>query len=236
MISSTPHSYSDGDTTFIGRLVHDDAVSGQRPGVLIIPAFGGLGSFEIERAEELAALGYVVLAVDYYGEGAQASGPEQAGAWMSALNADRPLVARRITAAFEELRSLPMVDPARIGAMGYCFGGKIALDLARTGADLRAAVSLHGLFDAPPMPRQTMKAAVLACHGWDDPLATPEAVLAFAAEMTETCPDWQLLAFGHTGHAFTNPNANSAGMMYSPAASQRSWDNLTRFFADKLKV
>lgn len=234
MIISTPHSYSDGDTQFIGRLVYDEDGSGQRPGILVIPAFGGLGNFEIERAEELAALGYVVLAVDYYGEGAQASGPEQASEWMRALNADRPLIAQRITAAFDEIRSLPMVDPARIGCMGYCFGGKISLDLARTGADLCAAVSLHGLFDAPPMPRQKMKAAVLACHGWDDPLATPEAVVTFAAEMTEICPDWQLLAFGHTGHAFTNPAANAPGMAFSEAANRRSWENLTRFFADKL--
>lgn len=234
MTINIPHTYSDGETSFIGRLVYEEDGADKRPGVLVIPAFGGLSPFEVETAEALAKLGYVALVVDYYGDGARASGPEQAGEWMAALNSDRPLVAKRITAAFEELKGMAPVDPARIGAMGYCFGGKIAIDLARTGTDLRAAVSLHGLFDAPPMPRQKMQAAVLACHGWDDPLATPEAVLAFAAEMTEICADWQLLAFGHTGHAFTNPQANAPGMMYSAAATQRSWDNLTAFFADKL--
>lgn len=236
MIISDLHSYSDGEETFIGRLAYDDSRAERRPAVLVTPAFSGRSPFEEARAEELAALGYVALAVDYYGEGRRAEGPEQASEWMRALNADRPKLARRMNAALETVKALPNVDPDRVGAIGYCFGGKCVLDLARSGAEFRAAVSLHGIFDAPPMPRNEIRAAVLALHGWDDPLCPPEAVLALAKELTESCADWQLLAFGHTCHAFTNPAANAPerGMMFSQSASRRSWEALTRFLEERL--
>jgi len=236
MIQTRPHHYSDGETTFIGSLSYDDASPGPRPGVLIAPAFGGLGPLEIARAQDLARQGYVALAVDYYGDGKRANDEAEASALMRALNADRPLMARRMICALEVLKLLEGVDPGKIGAMGYCFGGKCVLDLARSGAEFQAVAPLHGVYDAPEMTAPHMVPAALILHGWDDPLSPPEAVLTLTKELTATCDDWQLLAFGHTGHAFTNPSAKAPakGLAFNEDANRRSWAALLAFFAEKL--
>lgn len=235
-MENTPHSYDDGETTMIGRLIWDPAHGAVQPGLLVAPAFAGLGPLELQRAEELAALGYGVLAVDYYGQGQFTTEREIAVQWMTALNQNRPVLARRMNAALDALKALPMVDADRTGALGFCLGGKAVLDLARSGADVRAVVPLHGLFDAPPVVHD-YKAAALILHGWDDPLATPDAVMALTQELTTHCPDWQLLAFGHTGHSFTNPNANmpNVGMAYSAEAHTRAWRALTDFLDEHLR-
>ncbi len=237
MIRTDVHEYGTGGDRFIGRLAWDDAAPAPRPGVLIAPAFGGLSDFEIERATDLAAEGYTVLAVDYYGDGKRAGGPEEASGWMQALNADRPELARRMICALETLKSLDQVDAARTGAFGYCFGGKCVLDLARTGAAFQAVASLHGVLDAPTEATADMIPATLILHGWDDPLATPQDVLALTEELTKKCPDWQMLAFGHTGHAFTNPAANRPkdGMAFSENANRRSWQALLTFLDEHLR-
>jgi dienelactone hydrolase len=233
-MKSEAFHYGDGIDQFVGHLVRDDSREEPAPCVLIAPAFGGLSDFERARAEDLAKLGYVALAVDYYGDGKRAASPEEAQRLMAGLQADRTVLARRMGAALEAARALPQVDAGRIGAMGYCLGGKAVLDLARTGADLRACVPLHGVYDCPNFETQTMRAAVLVLHGWDDPLAPPSALEALAAELNEHCADWQVLGFGHTGHAFTNPNAkdSAGGMIYSATASSRAWTALTGFLAE----
>ena len=228
--------YSDGHDRFVGYLLRGAGAQAPAPGVLIAPAFGGLGPFEKARAEELAALGYVVLAVDYYGGGAQAEGPEQAREMMAAVTADRRVLAGRMVAALDALGGLAEVDAGRLGAMGYCLGGKAVLDLARSGAAFRACVPLHGVYDPPDFEIRAYSASVLVLHGWDDPLAPPEALQALAGELTAHCDDWQVLGFGHTGHAFTNPEAQNAagGMMYSSRANARAWTALTGFLAETL--
>lgn len=203
-------------------------------GILIAPAFGGLSDFERDAADRLAARGHAALVADYYGGGARASDGAEAGRWMAALMADRPEFAARMQGALAALGAVGRVDPARLGAMGFCLGGKAVLDLARSGADFRAGVAIHGIFDAPPAGSQPMKAALMVLHGWDDPLAPPEAVTALAAELSAHCPDWQIHAFGHTGHAFTNPAANAAGMAYSESAARRAWRMLDGFFDEML--
>lgn len=234
-MKNTPHSYSDGETTMVGRLIWDAANGEQQPGLLVAPAFAGLGALELQRAEELATLGYTVLAVDYYGDGRHTSERDVALQWMTDLNQNRPRLGRRMNAALEALKAQPMVDANRTGALGFCLGGKAVLDLARTGADLRAVAPIHGLFDAPPKVHD-YKAAALILHGWDDPLATPADVQSLTQELTQHCPDWQLLAFGHTGHSFTNPNANmpKVGMAFSPMAYARAWRALTDFLSEQL--
>ncbi len=236
MIQEGLHTYTDGTTEFVGWLVQDDHAETPRPGVLIAHAFGGLGDFEKEQACKLADMGYTVLAMDYYGGGQRATSRTQAFEWIGALNADRPKLAQRMHCALDTLKNLPRVDPNRTAAIGYCYGGKAVLDLARTGGDLRVAASLHGLYDPPPGPAQPIKPAVLILHGWGDPLAPPEAVQELCAELTKNCPDWQLLAFGHTGHAFTNPTADmpDQGILYSEIATRHSWRALADFLADKL--
>lgn len=237
MIESDVLHYSDGETDFYGTLIFDTATEGPAPGVLIAPAFFGTGPLEIARGQDLAALGYTVLCLDIYGEGKRAADREEAARLMGALNADRPRLARHMQAALDALASRPRVDPGRIGAIGYCFGGKCVLDLARSGAPIRAAVPIHGIYDRPQgMAPQKMQASVLVLHGWDDPLAPPEAVVGLGHELTELCPDWQILAFGHAAHAFTNPEANAPenGLAYNETADRRAWAAMTDFLAETL--
>ncbi|WP_137131580.1 dienelactone hydrolase family protein [Rhizobium sp. FY34] len=230
------HSYSDDGTTFHSKLVYDDAAAQPGPAVIVAPAFGGLGPFEIERATELAHLGYVVLAIDYYGEGRRATSESQAFTWMNELNSDRPRLSQRMQRALQEIKSLPMVDPKRVAAMGYCFGGKAVLDLARSGADFNAAISFHGVYDAAQGESTQIQPSILILHGWDDPLAKPDDLAGLASELSKHCSDWQVVGFGGTGHAFTNPNARSpeAGMAYNEAASRRSWTYLLNFLTERL--
>ncbi len=232
-ITTQTLTYRAGDAECIGYLACP-GTPGPHPGVLVTPAFSGLSDLERGFAERLAEMGYAALGVDYYGGGTRATTREEAGALMQALNGDRVLLAARMEGALAALKAQCGVDATRTAAIGFCFGGKAVLDLARAGADFRAGASFHGIFDAPPAGSQTMKAALLVLHGWDDPLAPPEAVTALAAELTAHCPDWQIQAFGHTGHAFTNPGANAPGMGYSEQASTRAWQALYRFLEEKL--
>ncbi|MGB3553447.1 MAG: dienelactone hydrolase family protein, partial [Jannaschia sp.] len=153
---------------------------------------------------------------------------EEAGVAMARLNDDREALLRRTRAALAE------VSGGRVGAMGFCFGAKAVLDLARAG-ELDAAVSLHGIYDRPPFETEAMP-PVLLCHGWNDPLATPEDFGAMAEELEEHSPDWHALAFGQTGHAFTNPDqaGDTPGMGYVEASARRSWAAVEAFLADRL--
>lgn len=225
--------YDAGGTPCHGYLALPEG-DGPVPGVLVTPAFGGLGPLEVAAADRLAGMGYAALGVDYYGHGKQAADHDEAGRLMAALNSDRPLLAARMQAALAALAAVDRVDAARLGAIGYCFGGKAVLDLARCGAEFRAGVSFHGVYDAPPAGSQTMQAALLVLHGWDDPLCPPEATVGLAQELTAHCADWQILSFGHTGHAFTNPGANRPGLAYSESAAGRGWAAMERFFAETL--
>ena len=154
---------------------------------------------------------------------------------MDALNADRALLLERLRASLAALRSLPQVDPTRTAAIGFCFGGKCALDLARSGADVAGVVSFHGVYDPPPWQvAAPIRAEILLCHGWDDPLAPPDATVALARELTAAGADWQLHAYGHTGHGFTDPSATMAerGIVYQKDADRRSWQAMRNFLAE----
>lgn len=232
-------TYEGPDGPLIGSLHWDAEIEGPRAAVLVAPAFWGRKPFDDERARELAALGYVGFALDYYGEGKSTFDGAQAHAWKAALDANRPLLAARMFAALETVKSHDLVDPDRIAAMGYCYGGKAVLDLAREGADVRGVMTFHGVLDraetASDLPINTN---VLVAHGWDDPLVTPEAILDFSREMTERGAAWQIHAYGHTGHAFTNPAVKAGiqhGFGFDVKATARSWRALTDFLAECLR-
>ena len=213
---------------------NNDAASA-RPGVLVSHAWGGRGDFEDGKARKLAELGYVGFAIDVYGKGKRGQSPEENAALMQPLLEDRPALQRRLLAAVETLRQQPEVDGDKIGAIGFCFGGLCVLDLARSGADIAGVVSFHGLFNAPGNTvGNTIRAKVLALHGWDDPMATPEQAVALAEELTSMGADWQLHGYGNTMHAFTNPEANApgSGTVYSPVADARSWNAMTNFLSE----
>lgn len=228
--------YADGDTVLRGQLAWDLSVRGPVPGVLVAHTWAGCGPFERRKATDLAQLGYAALAVDLYGDGMLGSGPEQNAKLMAPLMNDRAKLQQRMQRAFDTLKGLEHVDPSRIAAIGYCFGGLCALDLARTGADLLGAVSFHGLLQLPGnTDGKRMRTKVLVLHGWGDPMAKPEHVEALAGELTRAGADWQLHAYGHTMHAFTNPAANNPdmGTVYDAQADRRSWHAM-RYFLEEV--
>lgn len=212
------------------------AGAGPHPAVLIAPTIRGPTDLERAVATRLAGLGYVAVVIDVYGADRRDMAPEAARAEMDALLADRALLRERLVAALAMVRGLDGVDPARVAAIGYCFGGLCALDIARTGTDgVRGVVSFHGIFQPPGLGAQPpISARVLVLHGWDDPLATPDAVLGLARELTAAGADWQIHAYGGVGHAFTNPGANMPGLAYDAAADRRSFAALRDFLAEVL--
>lgn len=235
MVKTEAFTYRDGDVELEGFAAYDAEIRGRRPGVLVSHAWGGPLEFERGRARALAELGYVGLAIDLYGVGKRGSGPEENARLMQPFLDDRSLLRRRITAGLDALRRLDSVDPDRLGAIGYCFGGLCVLDLARSGADLRGVVSFHGLLDAPRgVEAKRIRAKVLVLHGHDDPLVSAESFNAFTREMTEGAADWQIHQYGHTAHAFTNPEANdrAGGIVYSATADRRSWIAMRNFFEE----
>ena len=216
-------------------IVHDG--SGRvLPTVLIIPTVMGVQPLEIGFAERLVELGYHVVIADLFGRRfTPGTDKEAAFAAMGALRADREALRTRLLAVLEEVRKREHVDASKVAVIGYCFGGQCALDVARSGADVAGIASFHGLFDPPGLPPQPIKAKVLAMHGWDDPMVPPEAVVALGKELTEGGADWQIHAYGHVGHGFTNPNAHQigiAGVEYNEAAARRSWASLTNYLAE----
>lgn len=216
--------------------VSDDA-AGSVPGILLFPNVLGTKEADFVMAEKVAALGYAVLVADVYGQGRRiARADPDIARYMAELNADRALMKARLLRSLEVLRGLSTVDGARTAAIGFCFGGKCVLDLARSGADIRGCVSFHGVYDAPPFPNAAITAKLLVCHGWDDPIAPPDTMVGLARELTEAKCDWQIHAYGNTGHAFTDKHADmpERGLVYQPDAHRRSFRAMTDFLAEVL--
>jgi dienelactone hydrolase len=211
-------------------------LSGKRPSVLIAHQWKGLSDYEKKRAKMLAELGYNVLAADVYGKGVRPDNPKDAAAMAGKYKADRPLLRERINAAFQLLKKDKRTDSAKIGAIGYCFGGTTVLELARNGADLVGVVSFHGALATPtPADAATIKCRVLALHGADDPFVPPAEVAGFEEEMRKAKVDWQLVAYGGAVHSFTDWNAgndNSKGSAYNEKADRRSWEAMKDFFQE----
>jgi dienelactone hydrolase len=225
--------YRDGTVECIG-LIAEPSGTQRVAAVAVAHAWDGRDAFVAAKAEALAKLGYVGFALDVYGGARTGANPDENGRLMQPFLADRAMLRRRLAAGIDALRAQPRVD-GRIAAMGYCFGGLCVLDLARSGADLRGVISNHGLFNpAAGIANATIRARVLALHGWDDPMVPPDSVLAFAREMTESGADWQIHAYGNTLHAFTNPLANDRafGVLYDAKADRRAWATTVDFLAE----
>jgi len=218
-------------------LIHDGS-GAARPTVLIIPTVMGVQPLERGFAERLAALGYNSLIADLFGRRfTPVIDKADAFAAMTELRSDRAALRERLLAVLEVARGLAEIDAGRLVVIGYCFGGQCALDVARAGADVAGVASFHGLFDPPGLPAQPIKAKVAAYHGWEDPMVPPEAVVALGKELTEGGADWQIHAYGHVGHGFTNPKASDIGIegvAYDEAAERRSWQSLVAFLAETL--
>jgi dienelactone hydrolase len=231
--------YKQGNTTLEGFTAYDDAIKGARPGVLVVHQWMGLTDYEKHRAEMLAQLGYVAFCADIYGKGVRPQNTAEAGAQAGKYKSDRRLLRARVNAGLDALRQQPLVDPKRVAAIGYCFGGTTVLELARSGADLNGVVSFHGGLDSPtPADGKNIKCKVLALAGADDPFQKPEDLAAFEKEMRDAKVDWQIDFYGGAVHAFTQPNAgndNSKGAAYNERADKRSWEAMKQFFAEIFK-
>jgi dienelactone hydrolase len=231
--------YSQGGTKLEGLLAWDDAYHGRRPGVLVVHQWMGLTDYEKMRSEQLAGLGYVAFAADIYGTGVRPKTTAEAGELAGKFKNDRKLLRERVTAGLDVLRANDLVDPKRIAAIGYCFGGTTVLELARSGADIAGVVSFHGGLDAPdPNDGKNIKAKVLVLHGADDPFNPPQAIAAFQREMRGGHVDWQMIYYGGAVHAFTQKGAGndpSTGVAYNERADRRSWQAMRDFFAEIFK-
>jgi dienelactone hydrolase len=228
--------YKDGDVTLRGVFAYDDAQSGKRPGVLVMPGGFGLGANAKGRAEMLARLGYVALAGDPYGDGIEVDDLKEVMKLVTELRADTVKFRRRAQVALEKLKGLPQVDPSRIAAIGYCLGGTFVLELARDGAPLKGVVTFHGgLETKSPAVAGQVQAKLLILTGADDPTVPAAHVNAFADEMTKAGADWQIVSYSGTKHGFTYPDAATRGIEwieYKKLTDERSWRAMRSFFEE----
>jgi len=219
------HIYSHGEQSLHGYVAYDATSKVKRPGVLVMHDWSGRNAFACEKAEWLSSLGYVGFAVDLYGEARVGVTVEEKTTLMSQVMHDRDYLGERLLLSYEALCTLEEVDVTRIAAIGFCFGGLCALDLARSGAPVSGVVSFHGLLNrAESFPMQPIHSKVLALHGYDDPMVRPKDVQDFCQEMTTVGADWQVCMYGNTEHGFMNPLAKGVpeGVVYNPVAEKRA--------------
>lgn len=231
-INTQAIAYRDGDTELTGQLTCDAERVDKRPGILVVHGGAGLDSHAKGRAKRLAELGFVVFACDMYGNGV-AGNRERVMARIAELRDDTAKLCRRARAGIDVLVSHPQVD-GRTAAVGYCFGGMVALELARSGADIAGAVSVHGsLGTSRPAQAGAVKAKILVCHGALDPHVPMTQVNAFAHEMNEAGADWQLTVYGGAMHGFTHETGPALpGVAYHALADARSAIAMQNFFSE----
>ena len=225
-------AYQHEDSNYIGFVAYPE--KDLAPLVLIAPSWAGRDSFVENKAKELAELGYVAMAVDMYGEGRVGSSTEENQSLMTPLVENRDQLKGIINSALTCGKSLNGVDVEKVAAIGYCFGGLVVLDLARSGTDISGVVSFHGLLMSSDISTDGIQAKVLVLHGERDPMVPLSMVDDFQKEMTEAEADWQLHSYGNAYHAFTNKEANdpNLGTQYNENADKRSWQSMMNFFAE----
>jgi dienelactone hydrolase len=235
-VVGTEVDYTVGDVACHGYLARPDD-HGSHPGVLVVHDWLGVTDYVRMRADMLARLGYMALAADVYGADVRPS-PAEAPAVAGSYYGNRALWRERVTGGFDRLRAEQSVDAGRTAAIGYCFGGSGALELARTGVELRAVVSFHGgLPTGPDGEAQRIRAKLLVLRGAIDPVVPDDAVAAFQDELRQAPDlDWQLTTYSGAMHAFTIPDANSPehGAQFNPVAERRSWQAMKEFLAEAL--
>ncbi|HXX56578.1 MAG TPA: dienelactone hydrolase family protein [Thermodesulfovibrionales bacterium] len=231
-------SYSAQGVVMKGYLAYDKGISGRRPGVLVVHEWWGLNDYTRKRARMLAEMGYTALALDMYGGGKQAIHPDDAGKFSSELMKNFDVAKARFMAALDFLKQQPTVDPLRIAAIGYCFGGGVVLNMAREGVDLKGVASFHGGLNAvKPAQPGAVKAKVLVLHGADDKFITPEQIDAFKNEMKNAGVDYRFIAYPGAIHGFTNPEADEYAkkfnlpLGYNAEADRKSWEELEKFLS-----
>ena len=219
--------YKDGDATLEGYVAWDDALTGPRPGVLVVHDWTGLQEYAKDRARQMAALGYVAFAPDIYGKDIRPTDPKECAVCAGTYRKDLPLLRRRVLVGLEQLKARPQVDAKRLGAIGYCFGGSCVLELARSGADVRAVVSFHGgLSTTAPAKPGEITARILVCHGGADTHVNKE-VPAFQEEMKASQAKMEFVTYEGAQHGFTKP-----GAAWQEKADKESWAAMKKLFTE----
>lgn len=242
-IRSKVVNYQIAGQPFQGYLSYDDSISGKRPGILVVHEWWGHNAYARKRADMLAKLGYTAFALDMYGTGKLAEHPDDANKFMKATLADMKVAETRFKAAMKLLQQQPTVNPNKIAAIGYCFGGGTVLHMARTGTDLAGVVSFHGSLKTktPAHPGQ-VKAKILVLNGADDPFVTAEQIAAFEQEMQSAGADLELVNYPGVKHSFTNPDADDYGkrfnmpLVYNAEADKDSWQRMQQFLKQVFKL
>jgi dienelactone hydrolase len=231
--------YSAQGKNMKGYLAYDDGVQGKRPGILVVHEWWGLNDYVRKRADMLAGLGYTALALDMYGHGKTATHPDNAGKFSSELMKNFGVARARFVAAENYLKKQATVDAQQIGAIGYCFGGGVVLNMAAQGADLKAVVSFHGIpaLISPPKAGE-VRAKILVLHGGSDKFATPEQIETFKKQLQDAGADYKFIVYPGAMHAFTNPDATANGkkfnipLAYDEKADKESWEEMKNFLKE----
>jgi len=225
-------TYATDSTNLKGYIAYNENSKEKRPGILIVHEWWGHNDYVRERADMLAQLGYTAIAVDMYGDGKQADHPGDAGKFAGMVMSNLPEATARFNAAVDLLKKHESVDGEKLAAIGYCFGGSVALTMANNGADLDAVAAFHSGVALPVMPNEKLKAKVLVCNGADDPFIPAESVTAYKSAMDSIGAQYEYVSFPGVKHSFTSKEANSNGekfglpLAYDANADQKSWDNL----------
>lgn len=235
------YEYRCGELRLKGLMIRPTETTGPRPALLVFPEWWGLNDYATSRARQLAELGYIAVAADMYGDRKVTTDPQVAARLAGALKSDRLEMRRRAQAAIERVRTDPRVDPNKVAAIGYCFGGTVVLELARAGAPLRGVVSFHGGLDrAADLPTTSpIRTRILVLHGADDPLVPPDQVAAFEEEMRTHRADYRIVRYPGAVHSFTNPAAGTdptRGVAYNPQADRDSWREMAAFLAEVFQM
>lgn len=229
-------TYTADGANLKATLVYDESNKEKRPAVIVVPEWWGFTEYPLMRARKLAALGYVAMAIDMYGDGKIADNPDSAKAYAGPFYGDPAKAKARVDAAIAQLRNNPLVDTANIGAVGYCFGGGVLLNTVRLGDDLKAVVSFHGSLLGTPLNKDLLRSRILVCHGAADEFVPATEVAQFMHQMDSIKADYEFKSYPDATHAFTNPDATAAGekfgmpIRYNAAADSASWEDMKRFF------
>ncbi len=236
-------SWTHGSKNFDGYLVWDDASKKARPGLLMVPNWYGITDSAISKAKTIAGKDYVVLLVDMYGRDLRPKNPDEAGKAAGGVYADPEELRARITTALAQLKAASKkapVDTKNIGAIGFCFGGAVALDLARSGANIAGVATFHGNLSTkmPATKAGDIKTAVLVMNGGDDKYVSAESIVDFQKEMQATKADWQFVNFGGAVHCFAEPDETGTvpGCLYHEPSYKRSMKMMRNFFAERFTV
>jgi len=240
-IKGSEVTYATDSTNLKGYIAFDENKKGKRPGVIIVHEWWGHNDYVRQRADSLAKLGYTAIAIDMYGDGKQAEHPSDAGKFAGSVFANMPEAKARFQAALDVLKQHESVNGDKLAAIGYCFGGSVALTMANMGMDLDAVAAFHSGVGLPVMPNSDLKAQVLVCNGADDPFVSKASITAFKSAMDSIGAKYEYIAYPGVVHSFTSKEADANGekfnlpLKYNAEADQKSWASLQKLFDEAFK-